>query len=407
MDSMITAAARLLAAGDLLGALKRVALRDDGPALALRGIIMAQLGDLVRARVLLKAAARAFGPKEAVSRARCLVAEAEIALVSRDLTWPAKTLAGARTVLEAHGDRLNAAHARHIEVRRLLLIGHFDEAERLLSEVEPEMLPPPLRTSYELAVAGIAIRRLQTSRAHAALNRAEGIARAAGIRSLIAEVESVIQILKAPAASLVAGTSRRLVLLEEVEALVASDNLVVDACRYSVRVADKEVSLTTRPVLFGLAKSSARRGPAMSRGERLLPVCFAARMPTNPIEHGYASKSDGCVASSADWRMSGQRRTASRSRRYAQERSSCWRRLSRNNMASAGLPVRRRILVQFSAGDRTRLKLPHHSTRPRCAGGGRQGAIFRPWPRTTLDDFFHTRVSVNFVTPRSTHERLG
>ena len=61
MDSLITAAARALAAGDPLGALKRVALRDDAAALALRGIAMAQLGDLVRAKALLRRAARAFG----------------------------------------------------------------------------------------------------------------------------------------------------------------------------------------------------------------------------------------------------------------------------------------------------------------------------------------------------------
>ena len=116
MDSLITAAARALAAGDPLGALKRVALRDDAPALALRGIAMAQLGDLVRAKALLRSAARAFGPKEAVARARCVVAEAEIALVSRDLGWPAKALDAARATLEAHGDRVNAAHARNLEV---------------------------------------------------------------------------------------------------------------------------------------------------------------------------------------------------------------------------------------------------------------------------------------------------
>jgi len=117
MDSLITAAARALAAGDLLGALKRVALRDDAPALALRGIVMAQLGDLVRAKTLLRSAARAFGPKEALARARCVVAEAEIALVSRDLGWPAKALDTARVTLEAHGDRVNAAHARNLESR--------------------------------------------------------------------------------------------------------------------------------------------------------------------------------------------------------------------------------------------------------------------------------------------------
>src|SRR5438094_4875243 len=105
MDSLITAAARALAAGDALGALKRGALRDDAPALALRGIAMAQLGDLARARVLLRGAARAFGAKEAVARARCLVAEAEIALVSRELNWPEKTLESARAVLQQHGDR--------------------------------------------------------------------------------------------------------------------------------------------------------------------------------------------------------------------------------------------------------------------------------------------------------------
>ena len=142
MDSLITAAARALAAGDPLGALKRVALRDDAPALALRGIAMAQLGDLVRAKALLRSAARAFGPKEAVARARCVVAEAEIALVSRDLAWPAKALDAARATLEAHGDRVNAAHARYLEVRRLLLIGRLDEAERTLAELDPAPFPP-------------------------------------------------------------------------------------------------------------------------------------------------------------------------------------------------------------------------------------------------------------------------
>ena len=84
MDSLITAAARALAAGDLLpGVLKRVGLRDDAPALALRGIAMAQLGDFVRANALLQTPAHAFGPREARARAKCVVAEAEIALV----TW--------------------------------------------------------------------------------------------------------------------------------------------------------------------------------------------------------------------------------------------------------------------------------------------------------------------------------
>src|SRR5436190_4914321 len=158
MDSLITAAARALAAGDPLGALNRVALRDDAPALALRGIAMAQLGDLVRAKALLRSAARAFGPNEALARARCVVAEAEIALVSRDLTWPAKALDAARVTLEAHGDHINAAHARNLWVRRLLLIGRLDEAEHALAGLDPAPFPPAWRAGHELVVAGVAIR---------------------------------------------------------------------------------------------------------------------------------------------------------------------------------------------------------------------------------------------------------
>ena len=130
MDSLITAAALALAAGDPLGALDRVALRDDAPALALRGIAMAQLGDLARARILLRRAARGFGPREALARARCVVAEAEVALASRDLGFPSPTLEAARALLEAHGDRLNAAHARYLDIRRLLLIGRLEQIGR-------------------------------------------------------------------------------------------------------------------------------------------------------------------------------------------------------------------------------------------------------------------------------------
>ena len=142
MDSLITAAARALAAGDPLGALKRVALRDDAPALALRGIAMAQLGEFGRAKELLRKATRAFSPKESVARARCVVAEAEIALASRDLGWPAKALDAARATLEAHGDRVNAAHARYLDVRRLVLIGRLDEAERALADFDRHLSRP-------------------------------------------------------------------------------------------------------------------------------------------------------------------------------------------------------------------------------------------------------------------------
>jgi hypothetical protein len=277
MDSLITAAARALAGGDLLGALKRVALRDDAPALALRGIAMAQLGDLVRAKTLLRSAARAFGPKEAVARARCVVAQAEIALVSRDLGWPPKTLAIARATLEAHGDRVNAAHARHLEVRRLLLIGRLDDAEHMLGELDTTSFPPASRAAHELVVAGIAMRRLRVKSAHAAVARAARAAREADIPALKAEVESASRILATPAARWIARGEERLLLLEEVESLLASKSLVVDACRYTVRDANEVVSLATRPILFTLARALGEAWPADVPRNTLIARAFRAK----------------------------------------------------------------------------------------------------------------------------------
>jgi hypothetical protein len=277
MDSLITAAARALASGDPLGALKRVALRDDAPALALRGIAMAQLGDFVRAKELLRRATRAFTPKESVARARCIVAEAEIALASRDLGWPAKALDSARSTLEEHGDRLNAAHARYLEVRRNLLVGHLDEAERLLADLNPIPLPPALKTAHELLVAGIAIRRLRTKAARAALARAERTARQSGIPALTAEVESASRLLHIPAARLIARGEERALLLEEVEALLSSKALVVDACRNVVRDSGTVVSLVTRPVLFALARALGEAWPGDVPRDLLLARAFGAR----------------------------------------------------------------------------------------------------------------------------------
>jgi tetratricopeptide (TPR) repeat protein len=277
MDSLINAAAHALARGDPLGALKRVALRNDAPALALRGIAMAQLGDLVRAKALLRRAARAFGPKEAVARARCLVAEAEIALVSRDLSFSAKALDTARAALERRGDRANAAHARHLEIRRLLLIGRLDDAERALAKFDAAPLPPALRAAHELAVAGNAMRGLRIKAARAALVEAERSARQAGIPALVAEVEGTARVLDTPAARLIAPGEERLLLLEEVEELLASGALVVDACRHVVRDAATVVSLTTRPVLFALARALGEAWPADVSRSTLLARAFRAK----------------------------------------------------------------------------------------------------------------------------------
>lgn len=261
MDSLITAAARALAAGDPLGALKRVALRDDAPALALRGIAMAQLGEFGKARALLRSAVRAFGPKQAVARARCVIAEAEVALASRDLRWAAKTLDAARRTLDAHGDRINAAHARYLEVRHVVLAGRLAEAEGMLAAVDPGPGPPALRAAHELLLAGIALRRIRTGPARSALARAAEAARRSGIPALAAEVENARLTLSAPAARLLSRGEERPLRLEEVEALLASTAIVVDACRHVVHRDRTSISLAKRPVLFALARALGEAWP--------------------------------------------------------------------------------------------------------------------------------------------------
>jgi hypothetical protein len=277
LDSLITASARALAAGDPLGALKLVALRDDAPALALRGIAMAQLGDLPRAKMLLRGAARAFGTKEPIARARCVVAEAEVAFASRDLGWNEAALNAARATLEAHGDRANAAHARYLTVRRLLLIGRMDEAERGLDKVAAS-LPPALRATHELIVSGIAMRRLRTEPARSALARAMRAAREARIPALTAEIESAASLLATPAARLISRGLERPLLLEQVEALFASKALVVDACRYVVRQEGKAIPLAKRPVLFALARLLAEGWPGDVPRDALVARTFRLKL---------------------------------------------------------------------------------------------------------------------------------
>jgi len=278
MDSLINAAGRALAVGDPLAALKLVALREDPPALALRGIAMAQLGDVSRAKALLQRAVKAFGANEPLSRARCVVAEAEVALATRDLGWPVKALEAARQLLLDHGDHLNAAHARYLQIRRLLLIGQLDEAQALLAALDPTALPPPLRAAHGLMTAGIALRKVQAQTARAALELAQRAAQQAAIPALTAETEQALHMLDAPAAQLIVSGRSQTVTLAQVEALFASPALVVDACRYSVRGVGMTVALATRPVLFGLLRMLAQAWPEDVSREALIAQAFRLRL---------------------------------------------------------------------------------------------------------------------------------
>ena len=406
MDSLITAAARALAAGDPLGALKRVALREDAPALALRGIAMAQLGDLVRAKALLRSAARAFSPREAVARARCLVAEAEIALASRDLSWPVKSLEAARATLEAHGDRLNAAHARYLEVRRLLLISRLDEAEHTLAQLDPTNLPPALKAVHELVAAGIALRRLQTKAARDALSRARLAASQADIPALTAEVESASLVLNTPAARLIANGAERTLLLEDVEALQASKGLfVIDACRYVVRAGGKAVSLATRPVLFELARALGEAWPGDVARDVLLARAFGAKLADEShrarlrVEigrlRGMLRTLATPSATKSGFRLAPchAREVVVLARPVEDEHGAVLAFLTDGESWSSSA-----LALALGTSQRTR------ATGARLAGGRRQSAGVRPRPGSPLDDSARAGIHDDIVTPRSDAE---
>jgi DNA-binding transcriptional ArsR family regulator len=277
MDSSITAAGRALRAGDPLGALKRVALQGDPAALALRGIAMAQLGDLSRARELLRSAARGFGPREMLARARCLTAEAEVALAARDLGWPPSALTEALRTFTVRGDRENAAHARLLQIRRLLLLGRVDEADAACAALELGGGPARLAAVAALVAFEIALRRGRAEHARKALARAREEAARSGIGALRAEVEQAGLTLVLPAARLITAGEARALTLAEVEAVLASPDLVVDGCRRAARLGERVVRLSRRPVLFALLRGLAEAWPGEAARDVLIERAFGAR----------------------------------------------------------------------------------------------------------------------------------
>ncbi|MBO9514245.1 MAG: helix-turn-helix domain-containing protein [Variovorax sp.] len=279
MDSLIAASARALATGDAIGALQRIALRDDPPALALRGIAMAQLGEHPRARELLRRAARGFGAHEELARARCVVAEAEVALAMRDLGGSPRALMAASSTLEARADHANALQARLIAARRLLLLGRLGDAEAALSQLDARGMPPLPAAIAELAAAELALRSLRIEAARAALARAHEAARRSTVPALMAEVAQARATLDRPAARRLCGAQAQALRLDEVAALFDADTLVVDACRHGVRRGGTWLPLARRPVLFALARTLAEAWPGSADRDALIAAAFRLRQP--------------------------------------------------------------------------------------------------------------------------------
>ena len=364
---------------------------------------MAQLGDFVRARTLVRSAARAFGAKEPVSRARCIVAEAEIALSSRDLGWPAKALDAARATLENHGDRVNAAHARYLDIRRLLLIGRLDDAERSLAELDDlSFAPPALKVVHELVVAGIAIRRIRPKRRAPPSLGPRAAARDARIPALTAEVESAARMLNTPAARRMANGDERLLLLEDVEALLASRDFVVDACRHIVRHAGKAIPLASRPVLFALARALGEAWPGDVPRDVLVARAFGGKRADEShrarlrVEIGRLR-----IDAAADCRRQrdGEWLRARAASRPRSRRPGAAERDRRGARGRPGLPRGRRVVVELGAGAGAGRESAHGTAGARFARVGAQGSVVRARTRAPLDNAARPWIHDNVVTP--------
>lgn len=277
MDALLTAAARALATGDVLAALDKVALRVDPPALALRGIAMAQLGELERARLLLRQAHRTFGREEAVARARCVVADAEIALALRELSGSTAGLEAAADLLDARHDTANALQAWLIVARRAIVLGQWDAATRALARLQDRALPPALVATAHLTAAALALRTLRLEQADAALRTATMAACQAGIAALRTEVALARAALEQPAARQLLPQGDTLLDLHGVRALRnAPGCVVVDACRHDVWSNGHGRSLARRPLLFTLLQQLGRAWPGDIDRDVLIASVFRA-----------------------------------------------------------------------------------------------------------------------------------
>ncbi|HVT09396.1 MAG TPA: helix-turn-helix domain-containing protein, partial [Polyangia bacterium] len=280
-DPQIAQAARALGAGRALAALKSVGLRNDPPGIALRGIALAQLGEYPRARALLRRAAQAFGAGAPLDRARCLVAEAEVTLAMRDLRGPPSTLDGLARRLDRLGDAANARQARLVAARWWLLLGRLPEARTALQAVDLHGASPTLVALYHLGLAEIAIREVRAREAARALDAARAASAAAGVAALIAESDRAIASLNRTCARLGRHGIWTDVALAAVEETLASDHLVVDGIRRTVRAARTRAELHRRPVLFALVRALAEAWPDDAPRARLMAEAFGARAPND------------------------------------------------------------------------------------------------------------------------------
>ncbi len=277
MDSALGTAARALSLGDPLHALRYIALRKDAPALALRGIAMAQLGELRQAHALLRRASKSFGPREPTARARCALAQAEVELALRDLARAELGLNEAVKLLTECGDWENALFARLLTVRRLTLLGNVVTAQHALAVLSLDAAPARLLAFASLAEADLAMKRMDATTAASALAKGRLAALQSRIPQLLVEVELLQRRLDAPIARLIREGRESTLYLREFKTFAGPKELVVDGCTREIRLGEAVVSLVRRPVLLELAVVLAEHSPHHVPRDTLVTRVFGAR----------------------------------------------------------------------------------------------------------------------------------
>jgi tetratricopeptide (TPR) repeat protein len=275
----LTAAARALSLGDALSALKWLGRRTDAPARAMRGAALSQLGAFVSAKAQLRAALRALGPESGLLRARCLAAQAEIALALGDLRWSAEPVARAVAELEAAGDARNAAYLRLVAARAALRLGRPADAERLLRPATFAPVAPLDRTLAELVRVELAAKRGDPDLLKSALASAGAAAERAAIPALVSEVARIRDRYEGPAAVITSRGKARTASFCEVCALGRSAGVVIDGGAREVRSSGDGVPFARRPVLFDVLRVLAEAWPGAVPREALIARVFGARRP--------------------------------------------------------------------------------------------------------------------------------
>lgn len=271
-ESSLQDAASALARGDALRALSVVGPFEDVPALTLKGIAYAQMGDLELARRALLAAAK--GASGELVRARIQAALAEVTLAEGDASRAAREAQDAARTLAKLGDVRNAAMQELVVARAELLLGQLGDARRRVDALLAQELDGDVRGVTLLASAEIAVRELAPTRAR------ERLSAIATTNALLRRtLDAFSAELTVPIARLVANGVETAADLFAIERAANGDSLFIDACRRNAVAGRVTVRFASKPVLFALLRALARAWPSSVPRDELATAAFDVKKP--------------------------------------------------------------------------------------------------------------------------------